>query len=404
MLAGGTVLLLCLGLIYAYSVLMAPLKVEFDWAVSGMTLIFAISICAFTAGCLVAGSFMKHERAFAGLIIGAALLLVGFLGASQVAGEGSLALIYLTYSVLASLAIGLVYNIIIPVVTSWFPDKPGLAQGICLMGFGGGGFVLGPVVTQLYTVCSWRLVFIGIGIIFAVLVAGGAFVFRCPSSPELTALLEARAPRMGSERPVVAGREADSGEMMRDRVFYLLYLFLFLFGCIGMGVTGIGRELPLSLGADDMTAAFVIGFINIGSGLGRFSGGMLLDSLGCLRTMAGIALIGLAAPIVMIASLAMGNLTVMMVACLLTGMGWGAAVVTMPFVSRKQWGQRNMAQNMAIVNTYSVFASIIGSWGVGLLAEAIGAYSPILVIMAVFAAIGLVDAFMLGRGVDRAAA
>lgn len=54
-LAVGTLLLLFLGLIYAYSVLMAPPKAQFDWSVSGMTLVFAISIVAFTIGNLLAG-------------------------------------------------------------------------------------------------------------------------------------------------------------------------------------------------------------------------------------------------------------------------------------------------------------------------------------------------------------
>ena len=52
---------------------------------------------------------------------------------------------------------------VIPVVTSWFPDACGMAQGVSLMGFGMGGFLLGPVAAQLYTVLAWRVAFVGVG-------------------------------------------------------------------------------------------------------------------------------------------------------------------------------------------------------------------------------------------------
>lgn len=86
----------------------------------------------------------------------------------------------------------------------------------------------------------------------------------------------------------------------------------------------------------------------------------------------------------MIASLLTGSLAVQAVACLLTGMSWGAAVVIMPFVSRTEWGQANMAQNMAMVNTYSIFASLVGSFGAGMLYGACASLLPVLGIMTAF--------------------
>lgn len=386
----ATVLLLFLGLIYAYSVLLAPLKLAFGWDVSGMTLVFALSIVAFTAGALVSGAFVGAGKGRWGLLVGAALLAAGFLGTALADGEGSLLAVCVAYGVVASLGIGIVYNVVIPTVTSWFPDCCGLAQGICLMGFGSGGFVLGPVATQLYALLDWRAVLVGAGAALALLVVLTIPALRPPTGKEALAL-PAAAGAQGGEDVC-----ADVPTMLRDRTFALLYAFLFLLGSIGMGVTGIGRELPLSLGADDMTAALVIGFVNVGSGLGRLCGGILLDRLGAARTMRGISIIGLAAPVAMMASLALGSLPVQAVACLLTGLSWGGAVVSMPFVTRRSWGQSTMAQNMAVVNTYSVFASVIGSWGAGILSSVLGAYVPVLVIMALMGAASVGVAHMLG--------
>lgn len=374
----STVLLLFLGLIYAYSVLLAPLKVEFGWSVAQMTLVFALSICSFTLGSLAVGPLVRGKKNAVALLAGAAMLAVGFLGTASASGAAALYMAYAAYGVVASFGIGWVYNVVIPIVTSWFPDKCGFAQGVCLMGFGAGGFVLGPVATQLYSVLPWRGALVGFAIVFAMLVAGSAVVLKAPGDED-AAELSAGADEAGAE--AADDSFISSGQMLRTPTFWLLYAFLFMLGSIGMGITGIGRELPLSLGASDLAAAVVIGFVNVGSGVGRLSCGIALDRLGRGRTMRIIGCGGTVAPLVMIASLLSGSLAVQAEACFLTGMSWGAAVVTMPFVSRTEWGQANMAQNMAMVNTYSIFASLVGSFGAGMLYGACGSFLPVLGVM-----------------------
>lgn len=380
----STALLLFLGLIYAYSVLLAPLKVEFGWSVAQMTLVFALSICSFTLGSLAVGPLVRAKKNAVALLAGAAMLAAGFLGTAFASGGAALYMAYAAYGVAASFGIGWVYNVVIPTVTSWFPDKCGFAQGVCLMGFGAGGFVLGPVATQLYSVLPWRGTLVGFAVVFAALVAGSAAVLKAPGDAEASELAALAAGAGDADAAEVADdRFVSSGQMLRTPTFWLLYTFLFMLGSIGMGITGIGRELPLSLGASDLAAAVVIGFVNVGSGVGRLSCGIALDKLGRHRTMRIIGFGGTVAPVVMIASLLSGSLAVQAVACLLTGMSWGAAVVTMPFVSRTEWGLANMAQNMAVVNTYSIFASLVGSFGAGMLYGACGSFLPVLGIMTV---------------------
>lgn len=388
----GMALLLFLGLIYAYSVLLAPLKAEFAWPMSGMTFIFALSISAFTVGGLASGRLMARRRVRRGLLLGASLLLVGFLGVPHAAGAESLAFAALMYGMLASFGIGLVYNIVIPVVSAWFPDKPGFAQGVCLMGFGMGGFLLGPLATGLYAMFPWRVVIGCLGVVFAALIVASSFVIRAPRLDEI-----------GLPEPVAGpARDAGAGEgechgLLSSPVFYLEFLFLFFMGSNGMGITGIGRELPLTLGVDDMAAAFIIGFVNIGSGIGRFGGGVLLDRIGCERSMLGIAVMGVASPAIVAASLAMGSVALQLSGCLLFGVSWGAAIVTMPFITRREWGQADLAQNMAVVNTHSIFGALAGSFGAGLLIEATGSFYPVLGVTVVFALGALLVACGMAR-------
>ena len=94
----------------------------------------------------------------------------------------------------------------------------------------------------------------------------------------------------------------------------------------------------------------------------------------------------------------LGESTALMtVACLVAGLAWGAAVVCMPFVTRTEWGMANMASNMAVVNTYSIFGAVLGSWGAGLLAERLGSFIPVLVIMAFMGAAGTLVALALAK-------
>ncbi len=373
----GTVTLLFLGLIYGYSVVMAPLKAQFDWSVSGMTTIFALSMIAFTVGNLVAGKLLKRHNVRFVMTVAIAFLLVGFVG-----------------SAFASVGIGFVYNVIVPTVTAWFPDKTGMAQGICLMGYGLGGFVLGPVLTQLYAVTDWRIVFVAMAVIFSALVFASSIVIHMPTPEEAAELPVSRA--AGDNAGNAAGtQDVPTSGLFRDPTFYLFYLWMFLLGAVGMATTGIGREFPTSLGADAVTAAFVIGFVNIGSGLGRLIGGTLLDRIGRAPFMVGTACLSIAGALIMLAAQVAGSIAVQVAGCLVTGLAWGAVIVTMAFVVRKVWGQANFAENLAVVNSYGIFAALVGSIGSGVLLQAVGSLATVLVVMACFGVVGLVDALVL---------
>lgn len=113
--------------------------------------------------------------------------------------------------------------------------------------------------------------------------------------------------------------------------------------------------------------------------------------------MVGVGLLSMVGTILLVLSLLGESTTLMSVACLAAGLAWGAAVVCMPFVTRTEWGMVNMASNMAVVNTYSIFGAVLGSWGAGLLAERLGSFIPVLAIMAFMGAAGTLVALALAK-------
>src|ERR1700694_976580 len=58
-------------------------------------------------------------------------------------------LIYMGYGVLGGIGLGLGYISPVSTLIKWFPDRPGMATGMAIMGFGGGAFIGAPLATNL---------------------------------------------------------------------------------------------------------------------------------------------------------------------------------------------------------------------------------------------------------------
>ena len=96
--------------------------------------------------------------------------------------------------------IGLGIGYISPVSTliKWFPDRPGLATGLAIMGFGGGALIAGPLSRQLLSLLRLRLrpqrpaavasgsalvaLFLTLGIGYFVIMMFGVFNVRVPAA------------------------------------------------------------------------------------------------------------------------------------------------------------------------------------------------------------------------------
>lgn len=131
----SVVLLLCLGLIYAWSIFRVPLESEFGWSKAETSITFSISMMMFCLGGVVSGVLTERRGVRTTLILCAVLLAAGFMSAS---GVHSLWGIYAAYGGLAGLGAGLGYNAVISTIVKWFPDRQGFVSGMSLMGFGFG--------------------------------------------------------------------------------------------------------------------------------------------------------------------------------------------------------------------------------------------------------------------------
>ena len=130
-LAVGVIAMLFAGVLYAWSILKAPLAADFGWGPSQLALNFTLAMSFFCIGGLLGAQISKRVGHKAALLAAGVLSALGFGLTATLSGE-SVTMLYITYGVLAGLGIGIAYNVLIGTVSAWFPDKKGLCSG-CLM-------------------------------------------------------------------------------------------------------------------------------------------------------------------------------------------------------------------------------------------------------------------------------
>ena len=57
--------------------------------------------------------------------------------------------VYLGYGVIGGIGLGIGYISPVSTLIKWFPDRPGMATGLAIMGFGGGALIAAPLSNKL---------------------------------------------------------------------------------------------------------------------------------------------------------------------------------------------------------------------------------------------------------------
>lgn len=382
----GVALLLCLGLIYAWSVFRAPLEAEFGWSKAQTSITFSISMMMFCLGGLVSGIVTGKRGPRFTMICCAAFLLAGFLCASRV---HTLPGIYLSYGGLCGFGVGLGYNATISTVVKWFPDKQGLISGVTLMGFGFGGMLLGTVGASLITALGWRTTFAIFGAVFAGVCLLGAALLRTAGDDFVASL-------------AVDGKKKASAEelpwrgMLRRRNFWLYFFWAIILSAAGLAI--INESAPYAatfVGGDLTRAAALAGLVSIANGIGRVLFGQLYDMVGYRITMLGVSVLYAVSTAVLTASYRTGSLPVLVAAFLLVGLAYGGVTPTNSAFIADFFGRKNYPLNFSIINLNLIAASYVGPMCGG------GSYPGIFTAILLFAAVGAVLTLLIRRSSGR---
>ena len=148
---------LCIGQAYAFSVFNLPMtkligisqSAPNDWNIPELGWIFSIAIFFLGTSAAVFGRWVEEGGPRRAMFTAALCWAGGFLVSAIGVYVHTLWLVYLGYGVLGGCGLGIGYISPVSTLIKWFPDRPGMATGMAIMGFGGGAFIASPLSVWL---------------------------------------------------------------------------------------------------------------------------------------------------------------------------------------------------------------------------------------------------------------
>ena len=140
---------MCIGQVYGFSVFNKPLMAELSVPISNIQWAYAIALVMLGLSAAVFGKWVERSGPRRTLVASCACFCGGLLLASLGVHLKSLALVLFGYGFVGGIGLGLGYIAPVSTLVKWFPDRPGMATGMAIMGFGGGALIGSPLGQEL---------------------------------------------------------------------------------------------------------------------------------------------------------------------------------------------------------------------------------------------------------------
>ncbi len=378
----GFFIMLFSGVFYAWSLFWQE-QLRFQdlfstWTKTQTTLTFSFFIIAFCLGCLFGGKLIAKFGQPRVARIGAVFMLAGSLLSLAVPHAGSstaaLWLLYLSYSILCGLGVGMVYNAVISGVPSLFPKIAGLVSGALLTGFGLGSLVMGKIVVKLAGATGFFPAFF-IGILLVCL----ASFFGAPL------LKSAQAKPAADGAPAADGsRDYTTAQMLKTPIFWLFFLWVVFMTSGGLMVIGSAAGIAVRFGAT-ATVGMIVSVFN---GLSRTAIGSFCDRFGSSASMILTNVIGILSCIFLLITAFSENTALMVLGLICTGITYGCAMSMNAVVIRKQFGNTYYPSNFSVVTLSGILAAFTPFFSGFLQDSSGGEYTTTFIAMIVFSVIG----------------
>lgn len=382
----GVIAMLFAGVLYAWSILKAPLSAEFGWGASELALCFTLAMTFFCIGGLLGARLSKMAGHRIALMTSGVLSFAGF-GLTAVVNNAPVVMLYVTYGILAGLGIGIAYNVVIATVSSWFPDKKGLCSGCLMMGFGASALVLGNVADAMFkSTVGWRTTYVILGVSILVIMLLAGFLLKKPSSD--TVLPEPKAVSKASGESFER-KDFTSGQMLARPSFWMAFICISFLAAVGSSVISFAKDLALSVNAPEALAVSLVGVLSVCNGLGRIITGAVFDVIGRRKTMLCANILTIGAAGVVLLAVSINSLPLCIAGLCLTGMSYGACpTITAAFTS-SFYGMKYFSGNMAFM-TFTVMVGSFVATASNKVLEATGGYTATFVMLLALTFVSLV--------------
>ena len=291
---------LCIGQAYATSVYKSALVAHFETSLTAVGVIFSIAIVMLGLSAAVMGTWVERAGPRAAMFTAACFWASGFLIGALGIATSQLWLVYLGYGFIGGIGLGIGYISPVSTLIKWFPDRPGLATGMAIMGFGGGALVASPLSRQLMafydsgydpsdstSVASGSAVtslFVTLGIAYFLVMMLGVFTVKVPPPGWAPAGFDAAAV---AAKPMVSTADVSAANAIRTPQFWLLWTVLFCNVTAGIGILEQAAPMIQDFFRDGGTssvaptaAAGFVAFLSLFNMAGRFVWSSTSDYIG----------------------------------------------------------------------------------------------------------------------------
>ncbi len=288
---------LAIGQAYAFSVFNLPLSHSLgitksapgDWKLSTIGWVFSMAIVFLGLSAAVFGRWVEKGGPRKAMLAAAFCFSGGFFVGALGIYLHQFWLLLLGYGVLGGIGLGVGYISPVSTLIKWFPDRPGMATGLAIMGFGGGAMIASPLSVALMnyyktpTSTGVAPTFVTMGALYLLFMLFGAVTVRVPAPGWKPAGYEPSA----RPRPLITKRDVDVDAAMKTPQFWLLWWMLCLNVTAGIGV--LGQASPMiqeTFGGrvGPAVAAGFVGLLSLANMAGRFGWSSFSDFVGRKRT------------------------------------------------------------------------------------------------------------------------
>ena len=402
---------LCIGQAYAFSVFNLPMtkligitqSVPDDWKLTDLGWIFSIAIFVLGASAALLGRWVEEGGPRRAMFTAALCWSGGFLVSAVGVYLHNIWVVYFGYGVLGGFGLGIGYISPVSTLIRWFPDRPGMATGMAIMGFGGGAFIASPLSVWLMarftteTHIGVAETFIVMGLIYLCFMMVGAAIVRVPAAGWMPAGYVAPA----QPRRLVTTQNVYVYDALKTPQFWLIWWVLCLNVTAGIGVLGQASAMSQEIFPGRVTVTAAAGFVGLMSLFnmgGRFFWASVSDYIGRKNTYFVFFILGTILYSAVPQTGAVGSVTLFVLCfCIIISM-YGGGFATVPAYLRDMFGTRYVGAIHGLLLTAWSMAGIFGPVLVNYIREynvthgvaKAQAYNVTMYVMAALLVIGLI--------------
>ena len=374
---------LAIGQAYAWSALKMPLEKGLDVSGVASALPFTLGIIMLGLSAALFGTKVDANGPRWAMVVATACFVSGFLISGVGLYLGQFWLVVVGYGFVGGIGLGIGYISPVSTLIKWFPDRPGLATGIAIMGFGGGALIASPLTSSLLSafgasgdnpsVTGLGTTFVVMGLIYAVFMSMGWLLIRVPPEGWTPPGWNPASPKQGS---MISRGQVSAANAIKTPQFWLLWVVLCFNVTAGIGILEKANPIFKDFFADATPAqtigAAAVGFVSIlslANSAGRLAWSSLSDVLG-RKNMYRIYL-GVGALLYLVVTLMTNtNRFVFLISAILILSFYGAGFSTVPAYLRDLFGTYQVGAIHGRLLTAWSAAGVLGPVIVNALADA----------------------------------